>query len=265
MAKRPAPPTPQSARLSRQQVTEAIPKIERRIGELRAINVDALTEQTGDNALNSAAQKTNATLREIFGSDTIEYNEYEIVGLSSFSPFAFAGMDTSFRARSPDIKAATASAISSLETLHDILRERIEPDEEGGANRTLRAYEGLDLHKEITRAASQLFADGHYANAVEASVKALNNLVRLRSGLELDGTALMERAFSPNNPVLKFNALSDQSDRDEQKGYMMMFSGAVAGLRNPRAHKFIRDDPERALEFIAFVSLLAKLLDGTEN
>jgi len=42
---------------------------------------------------------------------------------------------------------------------------------------------------------------------------------------------------------------------------MMLFSGAVSGLRNPRAHSFIDDDPERALEFIAFVSLLAKLLD----
>jgi hypothetical protein len=55
---------------------------------------------------------------------------------------------------------------------------------------------------------------------------------------------------------------ADQSDRDEQKGFMMMFSGAVAGLRNPRAHKLIKDDPERALEFIAYVSLLAKLLDA---
>ena len=75
----------------------------------------------------------------------------------------------------------------------------------------------------------------------------------------------MERAFSPTNPLLKFNALADQSDRDEQKGYMMLFSGAVAGLRNPRAHRFVQDDPERALEFIAFVSLLAKLLEGTTN
>jgi len=39
---------------------------------------------------------------------------------------------------------------------------------------------------------------------------------------------------------------------------MMFFSGAVAGLRNPRAHGFIEEDPERALEFIAFVGLLAK-------
>jgi len=58
--------------------------------------------------------------------------------------------------------------------------------------------------------------------------------------------------------------LTDQSDRDEQKGFMMLFSGAVAGLRNPRAHKFVNDDPERALEFIAFVSLLAKILDEGE-
>ena len=113
----------------------------------------------------------------------------------------------------------------------------------------------------IARAASKLYSDGHYSSAVEASVKALNGLVRLRSGLEFDGTTLMERAFNPSNPILKFNGLADQSDRDEQKGFMNMFSGAVSGLRNPRAHKFINDDPERALEFIAFVSLLAKLLD----
>ena len=56
-----------------------------------------------------------------------------------------------------------------------------------------------------------------------------------------------------------------KTDEDEQQGFMMMFGGAVAGLRNPRAHKLIKDDPERALEFIAFVSLLAKLLDGAKK
>jgi hypothetical protein len=59
--------------------------------------------------------------------------------------------------------------------------------------------------------------------------------------------------------------VKDQSDTDEQQGFMYLFSGAVMGLRNPRAHAFIKDDPERALEFIAFVSLLAKLLDGAKS
>jgi uncharacterized protein (TIGR02391 family) len=247
MAKRSSSPEPQPAKLSQQQIVEAIPKVERRLRELQAINVDTLTEATGDNELASVTQKVNATLREIFGAGTIEYNEYEVSGLSSFLMVFHSNTDTSFRARSGDIKAAIASRIRSLETLLDILRERLEPNESAGGNRILRAYEGLDLHKDIARAASQLFLDGHYANAVEAAVKALNNLVRLHSGLEVDGTTLMERAFNPNTPVLRFNALADQSDKDEQKGFMMMFSGAVAGLRNPRAHKFINDDPERAL------------------
>lgn len=164
----------------------------------------------------------------------------------------------------PDIRAAVRSAIANLQSAIDILREKA-GDSGLGAGSTIQAYKGLDLHSEIARAASNLYLDGHYSNAIEAAVKALNGLVRLRSDLELDGTALMEKTFSPSNPVLKFNALTDQSDRDEQKGFMQMFSGAVSGLRNPRAHKFMKDDPERALEFIAFVSLLAKLLDEAEK
>jgi uncharacterized protein (TIGR02391 family) len=146
-----------------------------------------------------------------------------------------------------------------------MLKERMGDSEEDAGSRSIRAYGDLDLHIEIARASSKLYQDGHYANAVEAAVKRLNGLVRMRSDLEVDGTPLMERAFSPSNPILRFNDLTDQSDKDEQKGFMMMFSGAVSGLRNPRAHGFINDDPERALEFIAFVSLLAKLLEGAER
>jgi uncharacterized protein (TIGR02391 family) len=143
------------------------------------------------------------------------------------------------------------------------MNERLSDDV--GPARALRAYEGLDLHPDIADAASGLYVDGHYAAAIEAAVKALNARVRLRSGEEIDGTTLMERVFSPKAPILRFNDLRDESDQNEQKGFMMMFSGSVAGLRNPRAHKLIKDDPERALELIAFVSLLAKLLDGAKK
>jgi uncharacterized protein (TIGR02391 family) len=75
----------------------------------------------------------------------------------------------------------------------------------------------------------------------------------------------MEHVFSAKKPVLAFNDLEDKSDRNEQKGFMMMFSGAVAGLRNPRAHRLVKDDAERSLEFIAFVGLLAKLADSAKK
>jgi uncharacterized protein (TIGR02391 family) len=143
-----------------------------------------------------------------------------------------------------------------------LLREQLGEDGGTAADRAIRAYSNLDLHPGISRAASGLYRDGHYANAIEDALKALNGLVRPRSGVALDGAALMEKVFSPKSPILRFNALRDKSDEAEQRGFMMLFSGAIAALRNPRAHKLIKDEAERALEFIAFVSLLAKLLDG---
>jgi Protein of unknown function (Hypoth_ymh) len=79
--------------------------------------------------------------------------------------------------------------IAKLQSALTILNERVEESNETAAARTT-AYKGLDLHPEIGRAASSLYHDGHYANAVEAAVKALNGLVRLRSGLDIDGMSL---------------------------------------------------------------------------
>ena len=242
---------------------QAIPRLQRRIDELSNLDLNILTEETGDDTLLRHMNKINDTLIDIYGHNSIEYNRYQIDGLNCYRVI-FGGQDTSFRARLPDIKSAVATALTILRSAVEILQEKV-GEFTPGIGSVIRAYQGLDLHLEISRAASQLYSDGHYSNAVEAAVKALNGLVRLRSGLELDGTALMEKAFSPNSPILKFNDLANQSDKDEQKGFMQMFAGAVAGLRNPRAHGFVKDDPERALEFIAFVSLLAKLLDDAKR
>jgi uncharacterized protein (TIGR02391 family) len=148
-----------------------------------------------------------------------------------------------------------------LRSAISFLNESLLEFDDSGSSRVLRAFDGLNLHSEIERAAGKLYRDGHYANAIEDAVKALNDLVRLRSGKQIGGAPLMETVFSSKNPVLRFNEGKDESDVNEQKGFMQLFSGAVTGLRNPRAHKLIQDDPEEALEFIAFISLLAKLLD----
>lgn len=264
MARKPAPEK-KSAVLSATQLRAAIPKVRRRFEELSALDVNSLDNNTGGNLLDSLSQKINATLRDIYGVDTVEYDEYSIETFRPVFMMYYEGMDTSIRGNLDTIREKVGSGVSKLKTLVDILEEQTGGGDGDAISRTLRAYSGLDLHPEIARASSSLYQDGHYANAVESSVKALNGLVRLRSGLEFDGTTLMERSFNPTNPVLKFNELLDQSDKDEQKGFMNLFSGAVSGLRNPRAHGFIEDDPERALEFIAFVSLLAKLLDRAKR
>lgn len=264
MAKKSLEPTLRPADLSTAQIRSGIPKLERRISEINAINLSKIENELASSTLDAIRLKLNATLRDIFGADTIEYSEHSVESLFPYYYWMRDDDNVHYHRNTEDIQAHITGVINKLNALKSYLEEQTEDDADP-LSRTVRAYEGLELHPEIARAASKLYKDGHYSTAVEAAVKRLNGLVRMRSDLEVDGSTLMEQAFNPKTPKLRFNALADQSDKDEQRGFMMMFSGAVAGLRNPRAHGFIEDDPERALEFIAFVSLLAKLLDGAQD
>jgi uncharacterized protein (TIGR02391 family) len=262
------PATPRQAKLSPAQIREAIPRIELRIADLEALPV---VTSGSDPRLKALEHAINATLADIFGTESLEYDRMKdpFTGTTWAAAFLVGGADQNRGPPAHEIQQRVErerqESLALLRSQVGLLKEQVGDGGGSPADRALRAYASLDLHPEIARAASGLYRDGHYANAVEDAVKALNAWVRLRSGVELDGTSLMQKVFSPNTPVLRFNDLLDLSDRDEQQGFMMMFSGAVAGLRNPRAHKIIKDDPERALEFIAFVSLLAKLVDEAKR
>lgn len=260
MVRRPAAAQPKVAILSPRQRAEAITKIDRRLSELASFDPDTVQDRS-DPRIGALEGKLDALLVGIFGPDTVEYARYhwDVGQLDTASYNTFGTPLSEVRL---GLQQGLARSAATLGEIKAGFLEDLEDAGQGVVSRPLQAYAGLDLHPAIERASGQLFRDGHYANAIEDAVKALNALVRLNSGIEdRDGSSLMEFVFSPKAPVLRFNALADQSDQDEQKGFMMMFSGAVAGLRNPRAHKLIKDDAERALEFIAFVSLLAKLAD----
>ena len=233
------------ATLTPDQMRSGITKLERRISELKALDIKQF--QSGDDPVILALQASiESTLQEVFGLSTAGYDRYHIATELDLSDYSFNFMGVSQPNIYEGITQGRDRAVALLEQAVKSLNENLEDLGETKSGRALRAYEGLDLHPEIERASGKLYRDCHYASAIEDAVKALNDLVRLRSGQSLDGTNLMETVFSPGRPILKFNDLTDQSDRDEQKGFMMMFSGAVAGLRNPRSHKLIKDDPERA-------------------
>lgn len=249
------------ANLSYQQMEVAIPKIERRITDLEGFDVDSVNDRS-DARIGALEKSLDALLVSIFGAGTVEYDRYrwQVTRLDTAS--------INMMHRTPihevheGLRRGIATSKAHLEAIKKGFLEELGDAGLSSVGKTLKAYEGLELHPEIERAVGNLYRDGYYANAIEDATKALNALVRMRSGVEdKDGSTLMEAVFSPKNPVLKFNKLADTSDVDEQKGFMMMFSGVVAGLRNPRAHKIIKDDAEMALEFIAFISLLAKLVD----
>jgi uncharacterized protein (TIGR02391 family) len=253
------------ANLPTTAVPEAIRKLKLRYQDIQEANPENYEGNLSDLA-RSLCMKLDGTLVEVFGHNTLEYKNSRARSFDfSLNVLSVSPLGHPRRELVKAFKDGQQRATSRIAVMIQLLSERLDESGETSVARALRAYEGLVLHPEVERAAGKLYRDGHYANAIEDSVKALNALVRLRSGHDSDGTLLMERVFTPSSPILRFNDLQTQTDRDEQKGFMMLFSGAVSGLRNPRAHAIIQDNPERALEFIAFVSLLAKLLDNAKK
>ena len=86
-------------------------------------------------------------------------------------------------------------------------------------------------------------------------------------GRPLDGRALIQQVFSAKTPLLKFNALTTQSERDEHEGLKLIAEGIVAAIRNPKGH-----DPKdkitltayEALEQLVVVSYIYKRLDSAQ-
>jgi uncharacterized protein (TIGR02391 family) len=122
-----------------------------------------------------------------------------------------------------------------------------------------------DIHPLITRVARARYEANQFADCVEAAFKKVNSLVkgfvRQRRGEELDGAALMNKAFSPKNPLVVLDDLGTDSGRDTQLGYMQLYAGSMTGIRNPKAHSNITIDDVRARHFLYLASLLAYRFD----
>lgn len=121
------------------------------------------------------------------------------------------------------------------------------------------------LHPRIRAVAKSRFDARHYADSVEAALKEVNSEVKAghkqRTGVEIDGIALMQKTFSPDNPIILLADTSTESGKSMQKGYMFMFSGAMLGVRNPKAHANIEIDKQRAIHHLHLASLLMFVFD----
>jgi len=131
-------------------------------------------------------------------------------------------------------------------------------------------YDWQNIHPIILKIAKKRFESQHHADAVEASFKEINDLIKKRykkvAKQELDGSSLMRKAFTstPNNefsPVFSLADNSSDSGRNIQQGYMDIFAGAMQGIRNPKAHANMDVNPDEAWEMVVLASHLMRMWD----
>jgi uncharacterized protein (TIGR02391 family) len=252
-ARQPEPQIEPRIFTSTDEIDRGILKLSRRIEELDRLDIRAAyTEHTG--ADDTAISNVRECIREVFGPNSPEFREHQYIRL--WAGPMWMGMPPQEIIRSRDAGRTQVKGI--LNGLIDRLKEKRDDLSAGEAPSPSTYFAKLNLHPRIADVANDLFLDGYHWEAVFAAAKALVNYVKERSGRDdLDGTPLVRAVFSKNNPVLRFNDLSDQTDLDEQEGMMHLFEGAVMAIRNPGGHSFPEGSQQRAMEYISLLSLLA--------
>lgn len=231
---------------------EAIEFLKQSLGEIRT-----LLRLPHDNHDYPLWHKTiEGVLEGVFGQDSGEHRGFSGAQHNSFLD------DSQQEGYLKELKLRE-TALLAIINKHAILGieespAKAKPTKES-AESPIHLFDKMQLHPRIIKASKSLFNSGHYAEAIFAAFKAVNNFTKRKIGQPLDGKDLMAKAFNEDSPIIKINKLTTRSERDEQEGFRFLFMGAMVGIRNPKAHDDIRQiDPYKALEYLAFASLLMR-------
>ncbi|MDO9069594.1 MAG: TIGR02391 family protein [Deltaproteobacteria bacterium] len=115
----------------------------------------------------------------------------------------------------------------------------------------------------LTFCRAELLVDNYFHAALEA-VKSINAKIKVRTGLDLDGSDLYDAALGGSAPRLHINTLQNKSQRSEQSGFLNLLKGLHGMFRNPTAHEPRTAWPmpeEDALDLLAAISYVHRRLD----
>jgi uncharacterized protein (TIGR02391 family) len=116
-----------------------------------------------------------------------------------------------------------------------------------------------DLPSALSLARSN-FALGDYETASFAAMKAVEVRRTAGSPNELVGVALMRKAFSPKDGVLR----DPGAEGGEQQAIADLFVGAIGAYKNPASHRTVRFDDPVAAEVIQLADLLLRIVERAQ-
>lgn len=121
----------------------------------------------------------------------------------------------------------------------------------------------LKLHPKIESISAQLFQNKHYSQAIFEAVKILEKEIKTKSGIrDKSGVSLVNHVFNKEHPIIKIIDGDESWQIDEREGFRYLFMGTFLGIKNPKSHDNPElKEPDKALEYLSFISLLMKRLD----
>lgn len=132
------------------------------------------------------------------------------------------------------------------------------------AARLSKKLQAINAHRFVLNCCKEELLVNDYFHAVQEAAKSLTDRISTETGLTMDGTNLIERAFSQNNPAAVINTLSNPSEINEHRGIKEMLLGINYCVRNVTAHEMRINwdvDEETAVNYLSIISALHKILD----
>lgn len=121
-----------------------------------------------------------------------------------------------------------------------------------------------NMHNEVIKYCKPELLQHNYFHAVLEASKGILERVRDMSGVELDGTKLIEYVFSSKNPKIAINKLQNETEQNEHGGLRSLLLGIVMLIRNPMSHepkiKWAIEEID-ALDVLSMISFVHRQLD----
>lgn len=135
------------------------------------------------------------------------------------------------------------------------------------AGRLRAELQRRNVHPDVmTFCRAELLQD-NYFHAVFEATKSVAEKIRTKTGLNGDGSTLIDQAFGLGGvgmPFLAFNTLQTDTEKSEHSGLMNLMKGIFGAFRNvtahaPKIHWTITE--QDALDLLSIASLLHRRLD----
>ncbi|MCK5306747.1 MAG: TIGR02391 family protein [Candidatus Omnitrophica bacterium] len=121
----------------------------------------------------------------------------------------------------------------------------------------------IKLHPILMPECQKLFLDGHINESVRKALEKYEVYVQRKSSLKIIGKNLMGKAFSLRGQTIKLNALSTESEKNEQEGFMYISMGVMQWWRNTLSHGDEKQISHH--EALGRLFLISNLLHRLEN
>lgn len=189
---------------------------------------------------------------------------------TAMKPVRWSSDRAGFDAMRQELNAVLAYAGLSVETDGRVHRRSVARthDQATATSRRLRdELQRRNGHAEVFRYCTrELVADDCFGAVFEAT-KGLAERLRQMTGVDQDGHGIVDATLALSavgGPMVAFNSLRTDTERNEQKGLMNIMKGVFSAFRNPTAHEprlFWHVSEADALDLLSTLSLVHRRLD----